>query len=76
MKFGIKQLWFLRDTILEIARENDIRSEEAVKRFLSDVELEYNNKLGFQSKIESLRGEANRLRTELLFLPSDPSCSN
>jgi hypothetical protein len=70
MKFGIKELWFLRDTILEIAHENNIPPEEAVKRFTSDIELQYNNKLGFQSKIESLRGEVDRLRTELLFLPS------
>jgi hypothetical protein len=70
MKFGIKELWFLRDAVMEIASENDITPEQAVKRFLSDVELQYNNILGFQSKIESLRGEVNRLRTELLFLPS------
>ena len=69
MKFGIKELWFLRDTVMEIARENDIHHEEAVKKFLSDVELQYNNKLGFQSKIESLRSEVNRLRVELLSLP-------
>jgi hypothetical protein len=43
--------------------------EEAVTKFLSDVELQYNNKLGFQSKIESLRSEVNRLRVELLSLP-------
>ena len=69
MKFGIKELWFLRDTVMEIARENDIHHEEAVKKFLSDVELQYNNKLGFQSKIDSLRSEVNRLRMELLSLP-------
>ena len=69
MKFGIKELWFLRDTVMEIARENDIPSEEAVRKFLSDVELQYNNKLGFQSKIDSLRSEVNRLRGELLSLP-------
>jgi hypothetical protein len=70
MKFGIKELWSLRHTVMEIARENDIDPEEAVKRFLSDVELQYNNKLGFQSKIDSLRSEVNRLRLELLYLPS------
>ena len=69
MRFGIKELWFLRDTVMEIARENDISPEEAVRKFLSDVELQYNNKLGFQSKIESLRSEVNRLRVELLSLP-------
>jgi len=55
---------------MEIARENGIPHEEAVTRFLSDVELQYNNKLGFQSKIDSLRSEVSRLRVELLFLPS------
>jgi hypothetical protein len=54
---------------MEIARENGISSEEAVKRFLSDVELQYNNILGFQSKIDSLRSEVNRLRVELFSLP-------
>jgi len=69
MKFGIKELWFLQDTVMEIASENDIPSEEAVKKFLSDVEFQYNNKLGFQSKVDSLRSEANRLRVELFSLP-------
>jgi len=36
---------------------------------LSDVVLQYNNKLGFQSKIDSLRSEVDRLRAELLSLP-------
>jgi len=50
MKFGIKELWALRDTVMEIARENGIPHEEAVKRFLSDVVLQYNNKLDFSPK--------------------------
>jgi hypothetical protein len=69
MKFGIKELWFLRETVMEIALENGIPHEEAVTKFLLDVELQYNNKLGFQSKIDSLRSEANRLRVELYSLP-------
>jgi prefoldin subunit 5 len=54
---------------MEIALENGIPHEEAVTKFLLDVELQYNNKLGFQSKIDSLRSEANRLRVELYSLP-------
>jgi len=54
---------------MEIAGENDLPSEEAVKKFLSDVEFQYNNKLGFQSKVDSLRSEVNRLRVELFYLP-------
>ena len=32
MKFGIKELWFLRDTVMEIARENDIPPGVFVRR--------------------------------------------
>jgi hypothetical protein len=35
---------------------------------LSDVERQYNNKLGFESKIESLRNEVNRLNQEQVIL--------
>jgi len=76
MGFGLKQLDFLQNTVKEIALENEIPVEEAVTKFLLDVERQYNNKLGFQSKIVSLRDEVNklnqeqtRLRTELLLLP-------
>jgi hypothetical protein len=43
---------------------------------LSDVERQYNNKLGFESRVEGLRNEVNKLnqeqvtlRTGLLSLP-------
>ncbi len=76
MGFGLKELQFLWDTVKEIARENNISPEEAVRKFLSDVERDYNNILGFQPKVESSRNEVNnlnqeqtRLRTELLLSP-------
>jgi hypothetical protein len=69
MGFGLNQLQFLWTTLREIARENNINPEEAVTKFLSDVERHYNNILGFQPKVESLRSEVNRLRIELLSLP-------
>jgi hypothetical protein len=76
MGFGLKQLDFLWTTINEIALENETPGEDAIKKFLSDVERQYDKKLGFESKIESLRDEVNklnqeqaRLRTELLLLP-------
>jgi hypothetical protein len=49
---------------MEIARENDISPDEAVKKFLSDIEFQYNNKLGFESKVDSLKSEVNRRRAE------------
>jgi peptidoglycan hydrolase CwlO-like protein len=76
MGFGLNQLQYLWTTVNEIARENNIPLEEAVTKFLSDVERQYNNKLGFECKIESLRNEVNKLyqeeviiRARLLSLP-------
>ncbi|MFZ0512840.1 MAG: hypothetical protein WAM14_14630 [Candidatus Nitrosopolaris sp.] len=64
MGFGLNQLMFLWDTVKETARENNLPPEEALTKFLSDVERQYNNKLGFESKIESLRNEVNKLNQE------------
>jgi hypothetical protein len=76
MGFGLNELQVLWTTVREIARENNKPVEEAVMKFLSDVERQYNTKLGFESKVESLRNEVNKLnqeqatlRTELLSLP-------
>jgi len=51
-------------------------ADEAVTKFLLDVEREYDRKLGYESKVKSLREEVNklnqeqsRLRVELLLLP-------
>src|SRR5215831_18731045 len=76
MGFGLKELDFLRNTVNEIAVDNNIPAKDAITKFLSDVERHYNNKLGFETKVESLRNEVNnlykeetRLRTELILLP-------
>ena len=61
MGFGLNKLQFLWTTVNEIARENNIKPEEAITKFLSDVEHQYSNKLGFESKIESLRNEVKNL---------------
>ena len=74
--FNLKELDFLWNTVNEIALENEIPSQQAVKKFLTDVERQYDSILGFESKIESLRDGVNRLnqeqarlRTELLLQP-------
>ena len=76
MGFGLKQLDFLWNTVKEIALENEIRTDEAVTKFLLDVERQYDKKLGYESKIQGLRDEVyklnqeqSRLRAELLLLP-------
>ncbi len=76
MGFGLKQLDFLWNTVKEITLENGIPADEAVTKFLLDVERQYDKKLGYESKIQGLRDEVGklnqeqtRLRAELLLLP-------
>jgi hypothetical protein len=64
MGFGLNQLQHLWTIVNEIARENKIPPKEAVTKFLSDVERQYNNKLGFESKLESLRNEVSKIYQE------------
>ncbi|MGB8937541.1 MAG: hypothetical protein WCC17_20820 [Candidatus Nitrosopolaris sp.] len=68
MGFGLNQLQFLCTTVNAIARENNIPLSEAATKFLSDVERQYNNKLGFESTVEGLRNEVNKLNQEQVML--------
>jgi predicted nucleic acid-binding Zn-ribbon protein len=68
MGFGLNQLQYLWTTVNEIARENNIPTKEAVTKFLSDLERHYNNKLGFERKVESLRNEVNKLYQEQVMI--------
>ncbi len=63
--FGLKELKALWYTINEIAIANNISMKEAPRKFFKDIEEQYDNKLGFESKVESLRLEVNRLSHEL-----------
>jgi hypothetical protein len=52
MKLGFKELKQLRYTILEISKANKISPDKSVTKFLEDIEKEYDNKLGFETKIK------------------------
>ena len=76
MGFSLKELKFLWHTINEIAIANNIPPYESVQKFLRDIEEQYDDKLGFESKVDNLRAEVNRLaqeenrlRSQLLILP-------
>jgi hypothetical protein len=76
MGFGLKNLKLLLHVVNEIAAANNIAPHEAPKRFCKDIEEQYDNKLGFESKVENLRSEVNgliqeqsRLRTGLIAQP-------
>ena len=55
MGFGLKELKQLWHTIREIAEANKLPPKEAVSKFLQDIENEYDNRLGFDSKIKEKR---------------------
>jgi hypothetical protein len=64
MNFGLKELKLLWNIILEIAAANNIPREQAVSKFFKDIEQQYDDKLGFESKIDKLQVEVNKLNRE------------
>ena len=61
---------------MEIAVANNIPSDEAIEKFFEDVYKQYDDKLGFESKLDKVRAEVSRLtqeesrlRSQLLTLP-------
>lgn len=65
MKFGLKELKQLWLTIREIAGENKIALDEAVSKFLRDIEEQYDNKIGFENKINEKKDELALLNKEI-----------
>ena len=76
MDLGLHKLKQLRGTILEIADANNIPAEEAVTKFLKDVEDQYDEKLGFENEVNERKAELtlankalNNSRQSLWFNP-------
>lgn len=65
MKFGMNELQQLWYTILEIAEANNASSQQAVSKFLKDVEGQYNRKLGLENKVNEKRNELAQLNGEI-----------
>ena len=63
--FGLKELKLLWHTINEITEANNISSENAVQKFFQDVEEQYDDKLGFESKLDKLRSDAAYFNQDL-----------
>jgi hypothetical protein len=64
MGFGLKELKFLWYTVREIAKANNIPQDEAVQKFLKDIEEQYDDELGLESTVQKLRPEINRLKQQ------------
>ena len=65
MGFGLKKLKQLFDMIMEVSAENKISDELAVNKFFGDIEKNYDNKLGYDSKIVGLKSEIEGLKSEI-----------
>ena len=66
MGMGIKHLKLLRHTIAEIATANNISQDKATEKFLSDVQKQYDDKLGFELELQNLKSEVQKSeRTQL-----------
>ncbi len=66
MGFGLKEIKQLRYTILEIAAANNITDDNAILKFLKDLEEQYDNKLGFEIKVDEKRKELNKLNSQII----------
>ena len=66
MGFGLKEIKQLQYTILEIASANNITDDNAILKFLKDLEEQYDNKLGFEIKVDEKRKELNKLNSQII----------
>lgn len=62
--FGLDELKRLKNIVSEIAAANNIEYYDAGIRFLNDIENQYDNKLGFESKIKELETKLKELEAE------------
>jgi hypothetical protein len=60
MGMGIKQLKLLVNTVAEIATANIISQDQATEKFFSDVQHQYDDKLGFEKKLQNLKSEIDK----------------
>lgn len=68
MGLGLKELKILWHTISEISGANYIPLDNAVQKFLKEIEDNYDDVLGFKSKVENLRYETDKLTQQINFL--------
>ena len=65
MGFGLKEIKQLRLTVFEIAEANHIPQDQAVRKFLKDVEEQYDRKLGFENEAEAKGNEVQSLKNKI-----------
>ena len=65
MEFGLKELTLLWNIVNEIADANNIPIQDVKLKFFTDIEEQYDKKLGFETKLEKLKAEVNKVNQEL-----------
>ena len=60
MGFGLKELTLLWNIVNEIAKQIIYPKKMVRLKFITDIEEQYNKKLGFESKLEKLQTEVNK----------------
>ena len=60
MGVGFKELKSLCNIIKEIAVANQIPEKEAYNKFYADIEQQYDDKLGFELKIQNSKSEIQK----------------
>lgn len=63
--YGLKDLKILRQMLAQIAVSNNMRPEEIGRKFLKDVEEQYDDKVGFENKIAELKIEKTKIEEEI-----------
>jgi biotin operon repressor len=66
MNLGLKELKQLRYLILEVSKANKISPDKAVLKFLDDIEKDYDNKLGFETKLKEKQDELAFLNNKVI----------
>jgi hypothetical protein len=65
MGFGLNELRLLWDLVGEISGANEISNQQAVSKFLKDIEEQYDSKVGFEKKVDEKRGKLAQINREL-----------
>ncbi len=66
MNLGLKELKQLVYLILEVSKANNISPDRAVLKFLDDIEKDYDNKLGFETKLKEKQDELAFLNNKVI----------
>jgi hypothetical protein len=61
----LQELKKLNYLVKELAFENGLGVKDAIKNFLKDIEDNYDNKLGFEKKINDLKAEMKKLEKQV-----------